>query len=371
MHIDDYSDRIDRLSGARRAVIGVLYEHPEWFRPLFAELDRRDLAWEGIQAHQASFDPAATGSPYDLVVNRVSPSSYLRDHTSAIFFAHEYLAHLEKIGVPVVNGTAAYRLETSKARQLALLQQLRLPHPRSVVVNDVRQIAGAAARLRYPVMVKPNIGGSGALMQRFDSPAQLSAAVGQARIDLGLDRIGIVQEYHPPLDGSIVRVEVLDGRFLYAIRIETDPDQGFNLCPADICQVDAAPEAGQFDLCLADAPAKRALKIEAFTPPREVIEAAVRICRAGQLDIAGVEYLESSRDHSRYFYDINALSNFVTDAPRLVGFDPFARFADYLEERSAARAQEVRPETSARDSVDRWPACEEATSTRASAFGHA
>jgi len=318
-------------------MIGVLYEHPDWFRPLFAELDRRGLPWEGIRAHEARFDPAANGSPYDLVVNRVSPSSYLRDHASAIFFAHEYLAHLERIGVPVVNGSAAYALETSKARQLALLGQLRLPHPPSVVVNDVRQITAAAARLRFPVMVKPNIGGSGALIQRFDSPAQLGEAVAQSRIDLGLDRVGIVQEYHAPLEGSIVRVEVLDGRFLYAIRIQTDPDQGFNLCPADICQLEAAPSLSQFDLCVVDAPAKRALQIEAVTPPRGVIEAVIRICRAGQLDIAGVEYLESSRDGSRYFYDINALSNFVTDAPRLVGFDPFVTFVDYLEERSSTR----------------------------------
>jgi len=34
----------------------------------------------------------------------------------------------------------------------------------------------------------------------------------------------------------------------------------------------------------------------------------------------------------------NALSNFVTDAPRLVGFDPFVRFVDYIEQRAAVPA---------------------------------
>jgi len=33
-----------------------------------------------------------------------------------------------------------------------------------------------------------------------------------------------------------------------------------------------------------------------------------------------------------YYYDINALSNFVADAPRVVGFDAFSRLADYLEQ---------------------------------------
>jgi hypothetical protein len=54
-----------------------------------------------------------------------------------------------------------------------------------------------------------------------------------------------------------------------------------------------------------------------------------------------VEYLESSRDGQLYFYDVNALSNFVTDAPRLVGFDPFARFVDFLERRAGLVALAV------------------------------
>ena len=37
------------------------------------------------------------------------------------------------------------------------------------------------------------------------------------------------------------------------------------------------------------------------------------------------------------FYDVNANSNFVADAPRVVGFDPFARLVDWLEE-EAVRA---------------------------------
>ena len=39
-----------------------------------------------------------------------------------------------------------------------------------------------------------------------------------------------------------------------------------------------------------------------------------------------------ARDGQLYYYDVNALSNFVADAPRVVGFDPFARLADFLEQ---------------------------------------
>ena len=61
-----------------------------------------------------------------------------------------------------------------------------------------------------------------------------------------------------------------------------------------------------------------------------------RFFRHSGIDIGGVEYLESARDGQIYLYDVNSLSNFVTDAPRLVGFDPFARFTDYLERRAFA-----------------------------------
>jgi hypothetical protein len=317
--------------------IGILYEHPEWFRPLFAELDRRGLPYERIAAQAHRLDPAARTSPYRLVVNRVSPSAYLRGNTSAIFQASAYLTHLESIGVPVVNGSRAHTLELSKARQLSLLAQLGLPHPRSRVVNAAVQLEPAADELEYPVIVKPNIGGSGALMRRFDLAAELRQAALAGELDavFGLDSTAIVQEFHPPAGGSIVRVEALAGEVLYAIRIENDPNQGFNLCPADICQVDTvAPSSTEFEFCPVDAPAKRPLQIEAIQPPNWVAEAVVRIFTTAGTDVGGVEYLESSRDGQTYFYDINALSNFVTDAVRLVGFDPFARFVDFLERRA-------------------------------------
>jgi hypothetical protein len=309
--------------------IGILYEHPEWFAPLFAELDRRGVPYERIPAHEHHFDPDARTAPYSLVVNRVSPSSYLRGHTGAIFHARQYLAHLEAIGVPTVNGGRAYALEISKARQLSLLAKLDLPHPRSRVVNHAGQIPIAAAELAYPLIVKPNIGGSGALMRRFDAPDELRAAADTGELDgvFGLDFTAIVQEYHPPRGGAIVRVEALDDRFLYAIRIHNNAGQEFNLCPADICQIPETPAAD-------DAPAKKALRIEVADPPAPVVEAVLRAFREGGYDLGGAEYLESERDGRLYLYDLNALSNFVTDAPALVGFDPFARFADYLERRA-------------------------------------
>ena len=326
--------------------VAILYEHPQWFAPLFAELDRRKLPYVPLLAHEHSYNPDDGEVPYSLVVNRVSPSSYLRDHANAIFYTQQYLSYLEERGVPVVNGANAYSLEISKARQLSLLASLGLPHPRSLVVSHAAGIRSAAEQLTYPVIVKPNIGGSGALMRRFDLPAELELTLAAGELDdvFGLDHTAIVQEYHPQRGGSIVRVEVLNGQLLYAIRIFNDPGQGFNLCPADICQIgdEQQPQQGpspttssgeEFEFCPVEAPAKKALRIEVATPPAWVVESVLRVFEAASIDVGGVEYLESERDGQIYFYDVNALSNFVTDAPTLVGFDPFVRFADYIESR--------------------------------------
>lgn len=319
--------------------VGILYEHQEWFVPLFAEMDRRGLPYERIQANAYGFDPSAPTAPYRLVVNRVSPSSYLRDHLSAIFQTQSYLAYLEEIGVPVVNGARSFALETSKARQLRLLAALGIPHPRSRIVNHTSKILEMARQLAFPLIIKPNIGGSGALMRRFETEDELATALVNGDLDpiFGIDQSAVVQEYHPPKGGSIVRVEALDDAFLYAIRIYNDPNEGFNLCPADICQVPEPATQSVADdsaLRLVETPAKTPKRIEVAAPPEWVIDDVLRIFRSVQADIGGVEYLESERDGAIYLYDINPISNFVTDATRLIGFDPFVRFVDYIARRA-------------------------------------
>src|SRR5919202_6774087 len=157
-------------------MLGVVFEHPDWFVPLFADLARRELPYHPIAADALRYDPAASSAPYSLLFNRMSPSAYLRGHTRAIYAAQHYIAHLEQLGVPVINGSRAYSLELSKARQLGLLASLGLPAPATQVVNAPAQLDAAAELLDFPLIVKPNVGGSGALMRRFDELGELAAA---------------------------------------------------------------------------------------------------------------------------------------------------------------------------------------------------
>jgi hypothetical protein len=313
--------------------IAIYFEHPDWFRPLFAELDRRGIAYERIDASAHSYDPAETDSPYSLVFNRASPSAYLRGHAQVTFHTLNWLRHLERIGVPVVNGVVPYEMETSKALQLDILNELGLPYPRARVVNNVAVVPEAARGLRFPIVVKANIGGSGAGITRFDTPESLATAAQAGTIDLGVDNVALVQELAPLRDAHITRVEVLDGKFLYAINVYP-ADNSFNLCPADVCQTTDGQQLSR-SACAVDAP-KNGMRVEGFDPPREIIRQVEAIAERVKLDVGGIEYLIDDRDGRHYFYDINALSNFVADAPNVIGFDPFAKLVDYLAERVAS-----------------------------------
>jgi glutathione synthase/RimK-type ligase-like ATP-grasp enzyme len=313
--------------------IAIYYEHPDWFRPLFAELDRREIPYARLDASAHSYDPSETESPYSLVFNRASPSAYLRGHAQVTFHTLSWLRHLERIGVPVVNGSASYEMETSKALQLDILNELGLPYPRARVINNAALAPKAADGLRFPIVVKANIGGSGAGITRFDSPESLAASAAAGTIDLGVDHVALVQELAPLRDAHITRVEVLDGKFLYGINVYP-ADDSFNLCPADVCQTTDGQQLSR-SACALDAP-KNGMRVEQFTPPREIVREVERIAARVQLDVGGIEYLIDDRDGQHYFYDINALSNFVADAQNVIGFDPFARLVDYLAERSAS-----------------------------------
>ena len=309
--------------------IAVYFEHPDWFRPLFAELDRRQLPYVRIAADEHQYDPAETDPGFALLFNRMSPSAYLRNHRQGIFYTLNYLEHLERLGTRVINGHNAFTVEVSKALQLSLLASLGLPYPRARVINHASQAVSAAADLRFPVVVKANVGGSGAGIVRYESRESLERAVRAGDVDLGIDETALVQEFIPARGGHITRVETLGGKYLYGINVYST-GESFNLCPADICQTTDGVELVR-NACLVEAP-KTGLQVEAYEPPPSVIDAVERIVQAADIDVGGVEYIVDDRDGSLFYYDINALSNFVADAQRVIGFDPHARLVNFLEE---------------------------------------
>jgi hypothetical protein len=296
--------------------IAVFYEHPEWFEPLFAELDRRRVAYDKLDAGEHVFDPAMRDSPYALIVNRVSAYPSSASHPQLVLYVKQYLGYLESIGADVINGYTSYLVGTSKAMQLGILEELGLRYPRARVIHHPAQATRAAADLSFPVLVKPNVGGSGTGILKFETMSELKGAVQAAALDMGVDHTALVQEYVLPKDQCIFRVEFLNGRYLYSIRLPTS-DESFNYCPADGCNI------GEPDLA-----------IESYTPPANIIQDVEQILVASHCDLGSVEYLINAEDDRVYYYDVNPLSNFVANAPEVLGFDPTVKLVDFILDRA-------------------------------------
>ena len=307
--------------------IAIYYEHPDWFRPLFQQLDERGVHWLKVDARHHHYDVASPQREYSLLFNRMSPSAWQRGLGHGIFYTLNYLAHLEAKGVRVVNGCRCFAHEISKALQLSNLEKLGLPYPKARVINHPSQVLAAAEAIGYPVVFKPNIGGSGAGIERFNSKEELRAAVEGSRLHFGIDSTALVQEAFTARDGIITRVEVLGGKYLYAIRIHIT-GESYNLCPADICQNTRGEELTRI-ACPADAP-KSGMKVESYEATKQVIEHVERIVELAGVEVGGVEYVIDDRTGRQLYYDVNALSNFVSDPVRVVGFNPYSRLADFL-----------------------------------------
>ena len=296
------------------ADIALFYEHPAWFAPLFAVLDRRGVDYVAITAADHGFDPANLSPPAPVVFNRMAMSSFLRQSDHPIFYTQALLAHWQAVGARVLNGMGVLAIDASKARQLSLLASLGLAIPATRVVHRAADLAAAAETIGYPLVVKANIGGSGAGIVRYDDRTALAQAVAEGSVPDSIDKVLLVQKFIPARGGRITRLETLAGRFLYAIDIEGGG--GFDLCPADFCLTEAG---------------KPAMTITRADPAPELIEAAERIAHAAGLDVGGIEVMIDDSDGTPRFYDINALSNFVAKPLDVLGWDPHEQLVDWLE----------------------------------------
>src|SRR5437868_7922937 len=265
----------------------VLFEHPEWQKPLFSALERRKVRYAAFDLKQGAFDPdRAPNAP--LYFNQASPSSYVRGNTRAVPLALSLMRSLELGGAKVLNGSRAFLLELSKSTQAALMQKLGIPHPRTLAFNHV-DAALSQWGDRWPALLKPEQGGSGARMYLLNSADELVRLL-RDQPELWLpDNLLTLQEYYPvsPSQG-IVRMEFVGGELLYAMRVISHGS--FNLCPSEVCN----PVTGESHC---EIPSTKPASPVEFHPyhgiPASAVDAGKRLMAAGQLDVGGIEYLEA------------------------------------------------------------------------------
>jgi D-alanine-D-alanine ligase-like ATP-grasp enzyme len=273
--------------------VHVVHENPEWLPPFAAAFEAEGVDWDEVLVTGGALDLTEPPPP-GVYWSRMSASAATRGHGIAAEHARGLFDLLEAYGRRVVNGRPVLELELSKVRQLALLRAAGIAVPRTVAVMGAAPadvLAAARTLGGGPVVIKPNRGGKGLGVERFDSVEALEAALpGLAE---PVDGVLLVQEYVAPAEPRITRAELVGGEFVYAITADTGRG-GFQLCPADACAVDGTPES-----------------LFALRPriPAELTAAYEGFARQHGIEVAGFEFLETA-DGRTVTYDVNTNTNY-------------------------------------------------------------
>ncbi|MEE8500525.1 MAG: alpha-L-glutamate ligase, partial [Kiloniellales bacterium] len=261
--------------------------------------------------------------PQGVFYNRMSASSHTRGHRYAPELTHGVLNWLEAYERRVVNTSRALYLELSKLAQYAALERAGVRTPRTVAAVGRDHVLAAAHDFGAgPWILKPNRGGKGLGVQLFPSIEAMAAYLDGpgARDEAPIDGIWLIQDYIRPNEPFITRCEFVGGAFLYAVRVDTS--DGFELCPADACNVEDA-------FCPSDAPKPNKFTIVTdFDDP--ILDRYARFLAENGIEIAGIEFITDARGEI-YTYDVNTNTNYNAQAEAeaavpLPGMRAVARF---------------------------------------------
>ena len=311
-------------AGLPAPAVHVIHENPDWTAPLFAALESRGIPyrdWNLGSGELAAFETAPQGVFY----NRMSASSHTRGNRYAPEMTAGVLAWLEAQGRRTLNGRAALNLEISKLVQYAALRRAGLAVPDTVAATTADGVTEAFSRFDgKPVITKHNRAGKGLGVQLFRGRKALSDYVNGADFEPSVDGITLVQRYIAAPDQTITRVEFIGRKLAYAVRVDTS--NGFELCPADVCALDAST-------CMADAEPRFAFEvIDGFGESAlgaSLVPRMQAVMASEGLDVAAFEFILDA-DGTPYVYDINTNTNYNSDAEARAGVSAMGLLADHL-----------------------------------------
>lgn len=294
------------------AKIYVIHENDIWVEPLRAAFAELGLPYEEWFLDRGTLDLGSV-PPEGVFYNRMSASSHTRDHRYAAEYTGAVLAWLETHGRKVINNGRALQLEISKVAQYAALASYGIRTPRTIAAVGREEIVAAARRLLEsqngsPFITKHNRAGKGLGVKLFQDIPALEAHVASDAFEPSVDGIMLLQQYIQAPQPFITRVEFVGGRFLYAVRVDTS--LGFELCPADVCQIgDAFCPVGETAPQTPAAP--RFQIIKDFGHP--ILERYRRFLAGNGIGIAGIEFIVD-RAGELYTYDVNTNTNYNSAA---------------------------------------------------------
>lgn len=227
------------------------------------------------------------------------------------------LAWLEGHGRRVINPGRALQLEISKVAQYATLEQHGARTPGTIAVIGTASLVAAAEDIDGPFITKHNRAGKGLGVRLFHSPDELANYVNSDSFEAPIDGITLIQEYIQAPEPFITRCEFVDGKFLYAVRVDTS--EGFLLCPADECQDEGAH--------CPTLPQSKFRILSDFDDP--IIDAYEKVLAANDIEVAGIEFIVDEAG-TKFTYDINTNTNYNPPAEAAAGKSGMAAIADFL-----------------------------------------
>ncbi|MET0590932.1 MAG: alpha-L-glutamate ligase [Naasia sp.] len=311
-----------------QARVHVIHDNPEWFPPLKAAFDAEGVELAEILLVDGSI-PLDEAPPEGVFWSRLSASAHTRGHATTKEFTRAYLTWLQSWGRTVVNGRSVVELEVSKVAQHALLRTAGFDVPRTTAVFGRDDLSRIARTFPTPFITKHNQGGKGLGVRRFDSYDEFDAYAASAEFEEPADGITLIQEFLQAREPFVTRAEFVDGRFVYAVRVDTSAGS-FELCPADACVVPGADGAPQ--------------TIELFSLRTDVaaddplIRRYEKLLASADVQIAGIEFMETL-DGRVVTYDINTNTNYNPDVEAkspVSGPRSIARYLGGLLERDYA-----------------------------------
>ena len=302
--------------------IYVIHENDAWVEPLRAAFFALDLPYEEWFLSEGRLDLEET-PPEGVFYNRMSASSHTRGHRYAAELTAGVLAWLEMHGRRVINGRRALQLEVSKVEQYAALAAHGIRTPRTVAAVGRDSILAAATKIGVPFITKHNRAGKGLGVKLFQSVDALRTHVESAAFEDSVDGVTLIQEYIRAPEPFITRVEFVGGKYLYAVRVDTT--LGFELCPADMCQVgDGFCPVGEEHPA---APGPRFRIVRDFDHP--IIDRYRRFLAANDIGIAGIEFITDEAGEL-YTSDVNTNTNYNSGAEAEAGLSGMGAIAAYL-----------------------------------------
>lgn len=298
--------------------IYIIHENDEWTEPLRKQLEARKLPYEEWFLSKGHVD-LSKEPPQGIFYNRMSASSHTRDHRFAAEYTASVLAWLEAYGRKVYNTSRALQLEVSKVAQYTALQVQGIRTPITIAAVGKEEILKAAAVFEKPFITKHNRGGKGLGVQKFENVAALEAYVYSDAFEEPIDGITLVQEYIQAPEPTITRCEFIGGKFLYAVKVDTS--EGFELCPADVCQI------GDAFCPTTVSPRPKFQVIENFTHP--ILQKYEAFLQQNGIHFAGIEFITDEQGEI-FTYDVNTNTNYNPDAERVAGVSGMGAIAEYL-----------------------------------------